>query len=118
MDQYEWERLAKQQERLHPDLDAHLMETPHGLMLNHPLVQECHGFVDLEHAAILNQRYREKLQDVDEALAGRKWILSFTCTSDPIELLHSWRSPTNSQTRTIGFCFPMFGPTARISGRT
>jgi hypothetical protein len=50
------------------------METPHGLMLSHPLVQELPGLVDPEHAAILNQRYREKLQYVDEAVADRKWF--------------------------------------------
>jgi hypothetical protein len=72
--QGELEQLASRRERLHSELEDYLMETPHGLMLNHPLLQELPGLVDPAHAAILNQRYREKLQYVDEAVADRKWF--------------------------------------------
>jgi len=43
----EWEELANRPERLHSELEPYLTETPHGVMLNHPLVQHP-GYVDLE----------------------------------------------------------------------
>jgi hypothetical protein len=40
MNQDEWELMGKRQEQLHPNLAEYLMESPIGLRLNHPLVQE------------------------------------------------------------------------------
>jgi hypothetical protein len=73
MNQDECKELAKRRERLHPALAEYLMETPGGLMLNHPLVQESPGLLDPDRAAHLNWRYREKRKLDDEARASRNW---------------------------------------------
>jgi hypothetical protein len=71
MNQDEWKLMGNRQEQLHPDLAKHLMESPVGLGLNHPLVQDLD--VDPNYAAHVNWRYREKLTAIAEAIEKRDW---------------------------------------------
>ena len=69
MNQDEWELMGRRQEQLHPNLAEYLMESPIGLRLNHPLVQE--PAVDPNYAAQVKLRYHEKIKAIDEAIEQR-----------------------------------------------
>jgi hypothetical protein len=71
MNQDEWEQLSKRQQQLHPALEDYLMETPFGLMVNHPLVQR--PSVDPDYAAQANWCYSQKLDAIAEAIEKRDW---------------------------------------------
>jgi hypothetical protein len=84
MDQNEWEQLSKRQEQLHPDLAEYLMETPCGLMVNHPLVQW--PSVDREHAAKVNWSYSQKLDALAKAIEKRNWSSYISLHERPYRL--------------------------------
>jgi hypothetical protein len=63
--------LVARRERLNPELAHYLIESPSGLMLNHPLVQ--HLGVDPDRAGIVNWRYQEMLKVRSEAVAKGEW---------------------------------------------
>jgi hypothetical protein len=71
MNEDDWKLMGNRQEQLHPDLAEHLFESPVGISLSHPLVQDLS--VDPNCAAQVNWRYRKKLTAIDEAIEKRNW---------------------------------------------
>lgn len=78
----EWNRLMDSKEPLHPDLEPHVVQTPIGLSLKHPLVYS----IPMGVPAMANWQYARKQEVLAVAMGEKDWYTAIWLHERPYRL--------------------------------